>query len=958
MAENFQAKIDVILGGLRELAALEDRLKAIDSIVTSLKKKPIDLNIGGRGASRDLSGKLSKSVNDLVRNFNNFGKSFSSVSKQAALFGDLLSQTSLKSTGEFKKQDVAVKNLAVAYTTAQAKAAKFEQQQLNLIRTSKGLQTSTEREIQLIKRRAKVSELRGRKQRGERLREDIALGAGFPLLFGGGPGAVLGGLGGALASGGKGGFGLQILFSALGDQLDNFVRNLSQTAESVGTNSDLLSVLDTAGVKVAGSLQLVIKELEETGQQTRAFALAQTELQKAYGGNALTDLSNYDRANQRLADSFKRITSVVMPPLLRIATAISDITAGATNIFADAVNQVVEAFRFLAGTPPGGGTGRARPDFRLEGSFAEASAFDRKVAQEAATRLPGEEQRDQFKSSAFFKRYEKQTQQLKEQRSIVREINQIERQRTQEKDAALKKEIDLQRQQLQIVVDRAAQDLKNIQERNRLLRMGFELEKQILTYKEDANKADMSARQKILDVNAMLLEAGKKGFISDQDSEKLQKNIDAAVIFQKVSDLSGILGRATETYSVDDILILTNYYKIALTQEQNLQKELEERKKLLNDIEKARETAATIDRFVQPLIKLSQEHERSLETQREYNRLLMEGMLPAEAKRISEFNEQVKIQLQQIDNAILLAEAEAVRLSTNKLLTEEYQEQLKKIEDLKKARGAVTAEGGKGPGGKEKNSQDIIKDRIAELRGELTEMTNLGNIAVNVADGIGSAFSTAFQEVVNGSKSTQEALSDMFRSVAADFLKMAADIIAKQLVMIALQTLLKALGAVAGGGGGNSSTPDPFSSNVASALPDTGNLADVAASTPLKLNAEGSYVSGPTATLVGEGGQGEYIIPESKMRESMARYSRGARGGSVIPEAGGSGTSGEGGGTAVAAPIDVRYTVERINSVDYVTADQFQAGMRQAATQGAKQGEQQTLKRLQMSSSTRKRIGM
>lgn len=122
--------------------------------------------------------------------------------------------------------------------------------------------------------------------------------------------------------------------------------------------------------------------------------------------------------------------------------------------------------------------------------------------------------------------------------------------------------------------------------------------------------------------------------------------------------------------------------------------------------------------------------------------------------------------------------------------------------------------------------------------------------------------------------------------------------------------------------------------------------------------AEGGYVSGPTNTVVGEGGESEYIIPESKMRESMARYSRGARGSSVIPETGGSGTSGEGGGTAVAAPIDVRYTVERINSVDYVTADQFQAGMRQAANQGAKQGEQQTLKRLQMSSSTRKRIGM
>ena len=94
------------------------------------------------------------------------------------------------------------------------------------------------------------------------------------------------------------------------------------------------------------------------------------------------------------------------------------------------------------------------------------------------------------------------------------------------------------------------------------------------------------------------------------------------------------------------------------------------------------------------------------------------------------------------------------------------------------------------------------------------------------------------------------------------------------------------------------------------------------------------------------------------MRESMSRYSRGARGSAVIPEAGGSGASGSSGGTAVGGAIDVRYSVERINSVDYVTADQFQAGMQRAADEGAKQGEQKTLKRLQMSSGTRKRLGM
>tara|TARA_Y100000033_G_scaffold32646_1_gene31200 strand:+ start:552 stop:3335 length:2784 start_codon:yes stop_codon:yes gene_type:complete len=198
--------------------------------------------------------------------------------------------------------------------------------------------------------------------------------------------------------------------------------------------------------------------------------------------------------------------------------------------------------------------------------------------------------------------------------------------------------------------------------------------------------------------------------------------------------------------------------------------------------------------------------------------------------------------------------------------------------------------------------------------------------------------------VVEGTKTAREAFADFLRDIAS--LLMDA---AKQ--MIATYIAIGVARLFAGMGGGESQGAHRLEGVQASPA--------VKAGYPGNLNyAEGGYVSGPTRALVGEGGESEYIIPESKMRESMARYSRGARGSSVVPDAGASGTSGEGGGAAVAAPIDVRYTVERINNVDYVTAEQFQAGMRQAANQGAKQGEQQTLKRLQMSGSTRKRLGM
>jgi hypothetical protein len=47
--------------------------------------------------------------------------------------------------------------------------------------------------------------------------------------------------------------------------------------------------------------------------------------------------------------------------------------------------------------------------------------------------------------------------------------------------------------------------------------------------------------------------------------------------------------------------------------------------------------------------------------------------------------------------------------------------------------------------------------------------------------------------------------------------------------------------------------------------------------------ANGGVVTGPTLAMVGEGGEPEYIIPQSKMAAASANYLNGARGGSVIP---------------------------------------------------------------------------
>ena len=234
-----------------------------------------------------------------------------------------------------------------------------------------------------------------------------------------------------------------------------------------------------------------------------------------------------------------------------------------------------------------------------------------------------------------------------------------------------------------------------------------------------------------------------------------------------------------------------------------------------------------------------------------------------------------------------------------------------------------------------------------QMKQELEELLKVQNQVAAGATAIGNAFGNSFKAVVTGAKTGQEALADMMSAVAEHFIDMAAKIIAQQIAMIIYQSVLNALGGPRLGGAGDAG-PGGFQIPAASAPMTSG----------MSFFNEGGYVSGPTRAVIGEGGEPEFVIPESKMRESMARYSRGVRGPAVIPGFGESGATTQNGQTAVAAPLDVRFNVERINNVDYVTAEEFQAGMKQAAAQGAQRGQQLTLSRLQQSPATRRRIGL
>lgn len=134
---------------------------------------------------------------------------------------------------------------------------------------------------------------------------------------------------------------------------------------------------------------------------------------------------------------------------------------------------------------------------------------------------------------------------------------------------------------------------------------------------------------------------------------------------------------------------------------------------------------------------------------------------------------------------------------------------------------------------------------------------------------------------------------------------------------------------------------------------------------PLKRYAAGGVAKSPQMAVYGERGPEAYVplpdgrnIPVKMQQRSDAlnRYKPISATGtaSVAGDPAAAGAS----GAAAGGPIDVRYSVERINNVEYVTAEQFRNGMQQAAAQGAQRGEQRALRSLQQSTAVRSRVGM
>ena len=180
----------------------------------------------------------------------------------------------------------------------------------------------TEKNLAAIRRQTKEQERQAKARR-----ESLLLGVGFPLLFGGGAGSVLGSAAGAFSDT-DGGFGGQIFGGAIGQAIDNFAQSAADLGKALNPlTGDVEKVAEAAGIS-GTKLEKLIKELEAAGEESKALEIATAQLADVVGNEGVTALRKFGEQTQ----DFTNI-------LIQEATRLKAFLAGAFTLPDDLAEQ-------------------------------------------------------------------------------------------------------------------------------------------------------------------------------------------------------------------------------------------------------------------------------------------------------------------------------------------------------------------------------------------------------------------------------------------------------------------------------------------------------------------------------------------------------------------------------------------------------------------------------------------
>jgi|TARA_B100000073_G_scaffold348279_1_gene366131 hypothetical protein len=581
-----------------------------------------------------------------------------------------------------------------------------------------------------------------RKARRKQL-EQIGLGAGFPLLFGGGPGSVLGGAVGGLT----GSFGAQIAFSAIGQQIDQFIASVASVGTALTSASGTVEMFREKNLFSSDAVKEHAFQLEEQGKMQELATLLAKDLASQIGKNAVENF-------QALGGEVKEFLGIIN----RLFLAIQGLVAGPLAGFLSAINSVL------------GGVSTDVQFGSLRGSLTgdAAAQFEAIVAEARGTRkLTGRE-----KQSA-----------LRQGTSTDPVAGKLT---TAVKEAVLKDpRVAKLRQSIDVTGQTSLDDTLGNQTSRKAAREAAQLQKRL-------DRLD-AERQKVQDISSLqdkiaAAEQAKDQFLVIRlKGEQKLKDIEA----KRLKDLAGV------------------------TKQSEIRK--------INELAAAKVIAAQAD------------------TAREINQL--------EFERQERFDNRIE----SLDYQLKIAEA----------TTREEKERLRIEQEIKKLRDS----------GQFTESQLFeIKSRMEQLsdknsplnkfiqqtREEIERLNDPIFRVIELSKTLGDAFSESFRGIVDGSMTAQQALANLFQRTADHFIDMAAQMIAAQIRMQAVNLFMSFFNPF--GGGRNAINTNSL--NQIEQYSGIGANTDVSSLVP-RPRANGGPVGAGQPYMVGERGP-ELFVPGAK----------------------------------------------------------------------------------------------
>ena len=674
--------------------------------------------------------------------------------------------------------------------------------------------------------------------------EGIKLGLGFPLLFGGGLGSVTGGLLGALTDE-NGGFGGQILFSAIGQQLDEAVQRAAALGKAI-RDIDASALDDSLG-GISTELARQVELLKNIGEEERARALLADEVARRTGlsADAAQQVNAAVEVLQRgwndLVNSASAFVAIISAPLAgalgRLLQGLAMIIKGWNMIFSLIQKAHMAQVMFFSGEE---GVKKLKEQYKQMYESIDQGEMELKAARE-----------QYYKDLAVSKRFRGQEIELLKQELAIKKMTSQE---DQYKKATA--EANLKVEQARLNIEKA---------RSEFFRAQFNKDYSGMT----------SARQKGLDASDNLARA--------------QVEREIAVEAEKVFNLY--------TKQADALQTVVTQSKLRLNAEQAV---ADARSKL---------TGA----FYSAELKVNKLAIQRAKQKGDTNRVLQ-----LELRQVTLIYQQTVAQIQ--------AEVERSRIKARQveLATKELQ-----VANLRKqAEGKLTAA--------DMDAMKVQEQALAIARSNVGVAEQVAAQQIRGAQAVYAASREALIYANNQNKVATAA------ERTANAQARGANAVARAAKSAGNWGSNAPWGL--GPGQARGSFVQDFrrtarTSGMTKAQQDytkrmikAGILSSTRIGTPrykkaligARGYAEGGYVTRPTQALVGERGESEYVIPESKMSSAMGRYARGDRGESVVQ--GATNAEGKKGGGKAVVNVNTG-PVMRMNNKDYVTVNDMNSAL-------------------------------